>query len=107
MLEESDRIDLAVTTANGGVALIITDAGLTADPSQRIALLVEKLRTYIKYICSDEFTSDHPGKVPSDVVICVMCATAPTPEMRQMIRISLPNDPSRAITVEFREFPRP
>lgn len=107
MLEESDSIDMMVTSQDGKLLLVITDAGLTTDEDQRLALLASKLRTYVSYVWGKQFAVDHPQKKPSEVVIQVMCAMPPTPRMQSLTAVTPSGDPSRAVAVRFQHFPPP
>ncbi len=59
MLEDTDRIDMIARTPRGDLELIITDCGITTNNRARFDLLVSKLRTYVGYIVSDEFTREN------------------------------------------------
>lgn len=107
MLEEPDKIDMAVATPDGKLLLVITDAGITVDAEQRFALLLAKLRTYVGYILSDEFSRAHSKHKPSDVVIRIMCAQPPSPQMQGLTQISPSGRKDLAIPVEIQVFPRP
>ena len=107
MLEESDKNDGAVATPDGKLLLLITDAGITADAELRFALLIDKLHTYVGYVLGEDFSRAHPKHKPSDVVIRVMCAQPPSPQMQGLTQISPSGRKDLAIPVEFQVFPRP
>jgi hypothetical protein len=107
MLEEPDKIDMAFALPDGKLMLVITDAGITSDAEQRLGYFVAKLRTYLGYILSDEFTAEHPKHKPTDVVIRVMCAQPPSAQMQGMTRITPAERKDLSIPIEFQHFPRP
>lgn len=105
MLEESDKIDMAVATPDGKLMLVITDAGITADPDQRFALLLAKLGSYVGYVVSEDFSRSHPKHKPADVVIRIMCAQPPSTKMQGLTQVSPSGRKDLSIPVEFQVFP--
>src|SRR5438132_12859566 len=103
-LEDPEVIDIITTPEPGKLELVICDAGVTTDPRERLELLVAKLRAYVGYILSDEFSQKHPGLGPDDVGIGVVCATPPTPEMLGVTHIRPHAQPDRLIPVTFSLF---
>ena len=107
MLEESDRIDMAIPTPDGKLLLVITDSGMTADPDERFGLLLAKLGTYVGYVVSEEFSKSHPQHKPTDAVIRIMCAQPPSEKMKGLTQVMPSGRKDLAIPVEFQVFPRP
>ncbi len=103
-LEETDRIDISTTTEDGKVQLVITDAGITTDPVKRLNLLIEKLKTYVSYVISEEFKIDHPGRIVKDVTILVMCRIPPTEQMEKITQVQPSGKPENAIPIVFQIF---
>jgi hypothetical protein len=105
MLEEPNVIDIISTTPDGKVLLVITDAGLTADQGQRAAMYAEKLRAYVAYASGEELGRAHPGKTLADVRIRIMSPTPPPGGLDGLSSVSPAGDPTRAIPVEYVQFP--
>jgi hypothetical protein len=104
MLEESDRIDMALKLPDGRVRLVITDAGVTTDAEQRANLLALKLGIYAKYVGDGEFRTNFPDKSPADCEIVVMSRLPATEQMQQMSNVALVNRPEAKIPVRFETF---
>lgn len=103
-LEDPTQIDLITTSDDGSVNLVITDSGLTADPAERLRKLLTKLRVYVNYAVSEEFRAAYPDVPPEKVSIVVVCATPPTPEMRNIMKVTPHNDRERQIAVRYEIF---
>ena len=103
-LEDPTQIDIALKTDTGGVNLVITDAGVTTDPEDRLERLLAKLSAYVGYVMSPDFQADHPGVAVRDVGITVMCRLPPTPQMAGITQVTPRGDAANAIAVEFSVF---
>jgi hypothetical protein len=103
-LEDPDVIDVITKPAPNKLELIITDAGLTPDPRERLEKLVAKLKSYINYILGGQFAEDHPLLGPEDVSIAVVCATPPTPEMLNITHVKPRTVQEWFIAVRFLQF---
>jgi hypothetical protein len=103
-LEESETIDIVANDESGGLLLVITDAGVTRDPDERFSLLLPKLTTYLRYVFSDAFASDHPEQKPEAVTIKVVCATPPTEQMKGVTEAKHPAHQGLAVPVLFELF---
>lgn len=106
MLEEHGKIDMIATAPDGMIELVICDMGQTKDHEERNTHFREKLKTYVAYICSDEFKTRFPGKMISDIRICLMCMDAPTQMMSDNMRVCPRGMPSASIEVVVRRLPR-
>jgi hypothetical protein len=104
-LEELDRIDIVTKTNDGRLNLVITDAGITTDPGDRFAKLIEKLKTYISYITDQSFKGEYPHVSLADINILVMCKTPPTEQMLQIEKVTPKGKPQESIPVIYRLFP--
>lgn len=103
-LEDAERIDFITTSDDGKVNLVIMDGGVTADPEDRFAKLVAKLRTYLRYVRSEEFKEEFPGFCENDVRILVKCSVPPTDRMGGVTRVSPKGHPEAGIPVVFEVF---
>jgi hypothetical protein len=103
-LEDPDVVDIITTPAPGKLQLVICDAGVTTDPRERLNKLLAKLRSYVGYLLSNEFATEHPDLGPDDVSIGVVCSTPPTLEMLQWTHVRPRVDPPRLIAVHFSLF---
>jgi len=104
-LEFQDEIDIVSELQDGRVCLVLTDAGITTDPGQRIAALSEKLKTYLSYATSPEFAKTCPGKTWQDVFIQIVSNNPPPPELDGLSRIRSRNtEPIIEIPVEWMVF---
>lgn len=101
MLEESDSIDMISQDKSGVVWFTIVDAGITTEPEERYQCLIEKLRTYLGFIMSPDFATQHPGVQRSAVKIRVMSRTQPTPKMAEIRQIRSRTTPPFEIPVLF------
>jgi hypothetical protein len=106
-LEDIRAIDVGLTKADGSAELLVTDSGVTADPTKRLELLRDKLRTYAVYISSREFETDYPGVGRDRVAIRVFCANPPSQEMQQIRGIAIKGDDPVNIPVSYCHFPSP
>ncbi len=103
-LEDSNCIDIIGNRDDGGLVLIITDAGITTDPPERRSLYQEKLKAYVNYVISEEFTQDYP-EVPRDKVsILAVCKTPPDEQLAAITRVNPRGDASLSIPVSFQLF---
>lgn len=101
-LDDPDVIDIITRPAPRKLELVIADAGRIADPQERLAKLIHKLRGYAAFAGSEEFRRQYP-KV-EDVSIVVVCKNPPTEEMIQIAKVTPGNEPERAIPVRFDVF---
>lgn len=104
MIEEADRIDMAMVAPDGRVILMISDGGITTDPQLRFELLKNKLRTYSSYVSSDDFTEDFPGKSERDTTVRVMSRIPATSEMLKIRAVAASGEPAKTILVEYENF---
>ena len=58
-LEDPNVIDMGVTPVPGELVLVITDAGITSDPEERLKKFKAKLETYVGYVSGECFADDH------------------------------------------------
>jgi len=58
MLEDAEQIDIITQANDGKLILVITDAGITTDPDDRFAKLIEKLKTYVGYLTGQSFKAE-------------------------------------------------
>ncbi|MEM9554759.1 MAG: DUF6572 domain-containing protein [Acidobacteriota bacterium] len=100
-LADPTRIDLVARDSDGRLLLVITDAGLIDDPEERYAALTAKLRAYVTYAVAGQLAEEFPDVPLSDVVIRVVCAVPPTPEMEEITSVQPRDEPDKAIPVEF------
>jgi hypothetical protein len=100
-LEDPNVIDIIATPAPGKLELVISDAGITADPRERLDRLIAKIKNYVGYILRDGFAADHPGLTTDDVAIVVACANAPTADMLAITHVTPRGDRSQAIAVRY------
>jgi hypothetical protein len=103
-LEDPDVLDIVTRPEPNKLQLVISDAGITTDPGERLDKLIAKLKTYVGYILSEEFARKYPDVGPDDVSIAVVCATQPTPEMLEITHLSPRTQPDRMIAVQFQRF---
>jgi hypothetical protein len=104
MLEEPDTIDIISEAKDGTTYLVITDAGITADPDERYNCLIEKVRTYVGFIQSPAFEKQCPRSTRAKTSIRVMCATPPTEQMQAIQQVRTRTTPPLEISVEFVDF---
>jgi hypothetical protein len=105
-LELPNVIDIILQAeADGRVVLVITDAGVTTDPAQRMDCLMKKLKAYVSAIVSGGLTDDYPNHTAKDFKIRVVCTRRPTSEMANISRVTPRGDLDNAIPVEFEEYP--
>jgi hypothetical protein len=57
-LTSIDSVDAALKTIDGWIELVITDVGEVHDPGRRMSILDAKLKTYVRYVESEEFQKD-------------------------------------------------
>ncbi len=93
-LEDPSAIDIVAKTKDGRILLIITDAGLTTDPEERLELLQAKLKAYVAYAIGPEFSEDYPNVDCSKVGLHVICNTEPTEEMKDITAVCARTDRS-------------
>lgn len=105
MLEESDRIDIVTKSPDGKLTLVITDAGLTPDPEQRLEKLLSKLRTYVGFVIGPDFKKEYPQDDIKDVQILVVCKIPPTDEMKKIKQVTPHGEHEKTIDVLFQLFP--
>jgi hypothetical protein len=103
-LENPDVIDIITQPEPDKLELVITDAGVTTDPRERLDLLMAKLRNYVGYILSEDFADEHPELGPEAVSIAVVSATPPTADMLQISHVKPRSRPGRLIPVRFLRF---
>lgn len=103
-LEDSNCIDIITRGEDGKLCFVITDSGLTTDPEERFALLVEKVSHYVGYLLSEDFRQEYHGLKPGDVTIRVLCAVAPTEKMARFTRLTHPEDETESIKIEYEIF---
>jgi hypothetical protein len=103
-LEDPEVIDITTRPEPNKLELMITDAGVTTDPRERLNLLMAKLRAYVNYILSEEFAAEYPELGPEDVSIVLVSDTAPTSDMLQITHVKPRSHPGRRIPVHFRRF---
>jgi hypothetical protein len=100
-LEDPTRIDIITKSKEGGIGLVITDAGITTDPQRRYEKLCEKLGNYVRYVDSDAFREKYPGLTPEMVSIQVVSQNEPTEQMRRIEFVRSDGDPSIRLPVSF------
>ncbi len=99
-LEEVTTLDMVLREGEGELALVVTDAGVTTDPDQREQLFVAKIRNYMGFLLSDEFTKRFPDVRRDKVRFLVMTRLPPTPQMKE---ISTVQAGGLAVAVVFQE----
>jgi hypothetical protein len=104
-LEDVLAIDIGLKTADGGVELVVTDSGVTVEPTQRLALLREKLRTYAQYIKSQALENDFPTIDRNRVRIRVVCANPPSEEMATINAVSIKSEQPVIVPVIYQQEP--
>src|SRR5262245_7747544 len=87
-LEDTDVIDMITSSPDGGLTLVVSDAGITEDEEKRYHLLVEKLRTYMSYCLDDEFAEQHPGVGLNRVQVLVVSRIPPSAKMAEIRELS-------------------
>ncbi len=103
-LEDTDSIDMGLEPTPGKIQLVITDAGITTDPEERMKLFMEKLKTYVGFIMSPRFKTDYPNIQPKDVSISVVCKNPPTEKMAAITQVTPRGDRENQIAIEFSGF---
>ncbi len=103
-LENPDVIDIIIKPEAGKLELVITDAGLTPDPGERLQKLIAKLKSYVNFILSPQFAEDYPYLGPEDVGIAVVSAKPPTPEMRNITHVKPRTVQEWFIAIRFVQF---
>lgn len=104
-LEDTEHIDIITRSEDGKVMLVITDAGITTNPDERFNMLIEKLKTYVAYVMSEDFKKEYSGLTLNDINILIMCKIPPTEQMRQITKVTPKGEPEKAISVIFQVFP--
>jgi hypothetical protein len=102
-LEDPHVIDI-ITSKDGRLQLVITDAGVTTDPRMRLALYRAKLDAYAMYVDSPEFAAAHPNFARADVSIEIICATPPPPEMVALTGVNPPGSLEPPIPVSAQQW---
>lgn len=104
-LEYTDQIDIILKPdQEGKVGLVITDAGVTMDPTRRAALFREKVRAYFGAVVDGLFRKDHPRRKTSDYFIQLVSTNPPTPEMYELHSIQSRSRPEHHMEVRFVQF---
>jgi hypothetical protein len=103
-LEEANTIDIITKPKNGKMMMVITDAGVTTDPQERLEKLIAKLRSYVGYIMSDNFKKEYPGVKPKNVTIKVICQNEPTEQMKQIDKVMPHGDRENMIPIKYELF---
>jgi hypothetical protein len=104
-LEDLTQIDLVTQDADGKINLIITDAGITTDPVERLELLRQKLGLYATAVTGGQLANDYPNATVQDFVIRVVCMRRPLEDMLAIGEVGPIGDPAHRIPVVFDEFP--
>lgn len=103
-LEATDVIDMITKrNADGCYGLIITDAGITTNPAERLQLLQRKLLTYRHAIIHDLLADTCPDTTPEHFYIQVVSDPCPTPEMQRISSVLTDDEPAIEIPVLFSE----
>lgn len=107
-LDDPGSIDLIANSAErvGGIDLVIVDAGQPAEEQERFQAFLAKLKCYVAFVMSDDFKQKFPAARPADVVIRVVCSSAPSAAMLQVSGVTPKGDAANRITVSFEEGPR-
>ncbi|HEV2293182.1 MAG TPA: DUF6572 domain-containing protein [Tepidisphaeraceae bacterium] len=103
-LEDPNVVDLVTRPGAEQIRLVIVDAGVTTDPDERYGAFLAKLRSYVKYVLSEDFSSAYPDVQTHGVTISVMCKAPPTDQMAAVEQVTPRGDPAKAIKVEFEMF---
>jgi Family of unknown function (DUF6572) len=84
-IQEVDSIDIVGKRRDGGVdLLIVTSSHLTADP-EIVALLQEKVQTYIDVIESPKIREELELADTAAISIIISCVDTPDPEIIELI----------------------
>jgi hypothetical protein len=105
MLEDHGIIDDIHQPEDDRIELMIFDAGITTEPEERYAHLVEKLKAYAYYVVKGDFKKDFPGKSIDDVAIRVMCRLPPTEQMTQFDWLPNPDNEAEWLMIHYEHFP--
>lgn len=103
-LEDPNVIDMITRPAPGKLQLVITDSGVTPDPEERFARLVEKVETYLGFVLDEDFAAQFPGVGVGDVTFLVLSKHPATPQMEAFSRLINPENPDEAIEVRYEVF---
>src|SRR5438552_19170833 len=87
-LDDLNSIDIVLNpTPHAKRTLVIVDGEAHGDEEIRFTKLLAKLKCYVAYITSEQFSAAHPGVAPNDVMIGVMCSQPPNEGMKLIDRI--------------------
>lgn len=81
MLEDGNSIDM-IMAKDTELTLVISDAGITTDPIERLKLLKQKIHAYCTWLTLPATQADYAGA--GNCKIRVVCADSPTPDMAQI-----------------------
>lgn len=100
-IEDPNQLDMAFRAKDGQIVLCIADAGVTTDPTSRLNKFIEKLKTYVGYMMSDDFKKSYPGVVPSSVAIYLIYTQPPTEAMKVFSNVGPSGDRINRLHVTF------
>lgn len=105
-LEETDIIDMITAPNSEGLhGLIITDAGITTEPSERLRLFEQKLNAYHRAIAKNLLVDSCPDTTPADFYIQVLCQNRPSKAMRSITHLLIQTEERVKVPIIFSEFP--
>lgn len=100
-LEDPNMLDIEFRAKDGQIVLCIVDAGTTSDPTSRLNKFIEKLKTYVGYVMSDDFKKSHPGVTPSSVAIYFIYTEPPIEAMKVFSNVGPSGDRVNRLQVTF------
>src|SRR5689334_18388565 len=98
-LQEADVLDAISVNPDGRPNLVIRDDGLWDDDDLRWSCLLDKLKSYIGYIHSDDFAAEYPGVAPREVTVEVVCRQPPSPRMAALTSFAPRGDEANRIAL--------
>lgn len=84
-------------------ALLIYDSGEIADDGEREKALQNKLKAYLLFVESGQFTETYPALADAELSVEVVCSIAPTDGMRMIEGVRSPEGSGLFIPVNVTE----
>ena len=103
-LKDSGIVDMITKPLPGDdckLVLFVVDDGSIADQLQRYQLLKSKLLSYLNFVSSEKFQSEHPGINHADVLVRVVHTTPPNEAMLDVQAIGPKGDAAQRMRVVF------
>ena len=99
-LDDTNSIDIILgSKPYAKVTLVIVDGEKHVDDENRFIKLVAKIKCYVAYITSKQFTVDYPGVMPNEVLIGVACIQEPSEKMKLITQVRPRANPDAIIRV--------